>query len=172
MPARKTRQVETRMMSEYLLKNFNKFPCIMAQPLGVVDEKLMAAQGYERAIKMSRPYRPECDAIVILPNHLLLIEAKVWNIVNGLAKLPLYKSLVPATPELREYLPRNVIMRLVVGWTNTNLQIMARDQGIEIDTYAPPWLTEIVNSMQKYWTPEYQQARQKKIEMREYFGVE
>ncbi len=172
MPARKSRQVETRMISEYLLANYSKFPCLMAQPLGRVDAALMSAQGYERAIKMSRPFRPECDAIVILPNHLLLIEAKVWNIVNGLAKLPLYKSLIPFTPELAQYQPREVLMQIVVGWTNSNLETMAHDLGVTIKIYSPPWLDEVVQKMHNYWTADYQAERQRKLEMRERFGLE
>ncbi|GAI90514.1 unnamed protein product, partial [marine sediment metagenome] len=39
--ARKTRQVETRMVSEYLLKNYSKFQYIMKVPLGSIDEKLI-----------------------------------------------------------------------------------------------------------------------------------
>jgi hypothetical protein len=160
------------MTAEYLLQEFSQFPHMQAVPLGVVSEALMTEQGYEKAIRMSRPYRPECDAIVILPRHLLVIEAKVWNIVNGLAKLPLYKSLIAATPELQQYLPRDIIMRLVVGWSNTNLEIMARDLGVEIKIYAPKWLADVVEGMHKYWTPEYQAARSAKLAAREYFGVE
>lgn len=170
--ARKTRQVETRMTAEYLLQEFSQFPHMSAVPLGVVSEALMTTEGYEKAIRMSRPYRPEADAIVILPRHLLLIECKVWRIIDGLHKLPGYKSLIPVTPELQQYMPREIIMRLVVGWTNTNLEIMARAAGVEVKLYAPPWLAEVVEGMHKYWTPEYQAARSAKIAAREYFGVE
>jgi len=170
--ARKSRQVETRMLSEYLLKTYGKFSYIMDIPLGRVDEKLMAAQGYQQAINMSRPFRPRADAIVILPRYLVIVEAKVWNVVNGLAKLPLYRSLVPFTPELKDYLPRDVLMELVVGSTPSNLEIMAREQDVKLVIYNPPWMQEIVDSMNKYWTPEYQRLRQEKIAMREYYGVE
>jgi hypothetical protein len=170
--ARKTRQVETRMVSEYLLQQYSKFPTIKAVPLGKVDESLMANLGYKRAIGMSRPYRPEADAIVVLPNYLLLVEAKVWNVVNGLAKLPLYKSLIPFTPELKDYAGREVLMELVVGWTNSNLEIMAKDLNVTIKVYSPDWLQEVVNGMQNYWTKEYRQERDRKIELRQRLGLE
>ena len=170
--ARKTRQVEVRLVAEYLKANYSKFPFVMAQPLGKIDEALMAKEGYQRAINISRPFRPEVDAIVILPNYLLLIEAKVWHVLPGLAKLPFYKSLVPYTPELREYMPREVLMQLVVGWTNDNLEIMARSADVQVVVFSPPWVGQVVQDMNLYWTREYQAARQKKLEMREYFGVE
>jgi len=170
--ARKTRQVETRLIAEYLKERYPEFTFIMKQPLGAVSEELMKEEGYERAIKVMRPFRPEVDAVVILPANLLIIEAKVWSVVNGLAKLPLYKSLVPVTPELKQYMPRNVMMQLVVGWTNPNLEIMARAMDVEVKVYRPEWLEEVVEGMHKYWTSEYQAERQAKIRMREYFGVE
>lgn len=170
--ARKTRQIETRMMAEYLLQYYSKFPRLTAVPLGSVSDTLMASVGYQKAIGLSRPFRPEVDAIVILPNYLLLLEAKVFKVVDGCAKLPLYKSLVPTTPELKQYLPREIIMQLVVGWSSPNLETMAAAAGVQLKTYAPPWLDEIVQSYHRYWTAEYQQQRQKKLDMRQYFGVE
>lgn len=170
--ARKSRQVETRMISEYLKEHYSGFPFIMNVPLGVVSEDLMREEGYKKALGMSRPFRPMADAVVILPNYLLLIEAKVWNVVNGLAKLPLYKSLVPVTPELKQYTPQNVLMQLVVGWTNPNLHVMARDAGVDLKVYHPLWLEEVVEDMHKYWTREYRDRREKKLRMREFFGVE
>ncbi len=170
--ARRNRQVEGRMVSEYLLKFYANFPRITMVPLGAIDDQLSAQVGYQKAINMSRPFRPEVDAIVILPRHLLLIESKVFKVIDGLAKLPLYAALVPTTPELRQYMPRELIMQLVVGWTNPNLESMAKTAGVQVVVYAPPWLDEEVQRMHHYWTAEYQTERQKKLEMRQYFGVE
>jgi hypothetical protein len=169
---RRTRQVETRLIGEYLRETFPRETCLMAQPVGTVGEALMASEGYQRALGMSRPFRPEVDAIVVLPRYLLLIEAKVWNVVSGLAKLPLYRSLIPVTPELKRFLPREVIMRLVVGWSNSNLEIMARDAGVEVARYCPPWLQEVVDGMHHYWTAEYRQKREERLRTRELLGLE
>jgi hypothetical protein len=169
---RKSQQVETRMVAEYLAKEYPKFSFITKVPLGKVDEALMAKEGYQRALGLTRPFRPEADAVVILPNYLVLVEAKVWNVVNGLAKLPLYKSLVPFTPELQQYLPREILMEIVVGWTNSNLEIMAREHGIAVKVYSPEWLKEVVESQHKYWTKEYQDRRQQRLQLREFYGIE
>lgn len=169
---RKTRKVEGRMVAEYLLKNYSEFPFTMNVALGALPPDIVKKEGYERAAKLMRPFRPAVDAVVILPAHLLLIEAKVWNIVNGLAKLPLYRSLVPITHELKQYMPRDVMMQLVVGWTNGNLEVMAREAGVELKVFCPEWLEEVVEGMHNYWTREYRLEREKKIAMREYFGVE
>ena len=169
---RKTHQVEVRLLSEYLEEYYSKTHILVNQPLGLIDKNLMAEQGYEKAINMMRPLRPRVDAIILLPRYLVLVEAKVWSVVNGLAKLPLYKSLVPVTPELKEYQNRETLMYLVVAWSNPNLEIMARESGVEVKVFNPPWIQEVVNRMHNYWTAEYQTQRQEKLAMREYFGVE
>ncbi len=192
--ARKSRQVETRMIAEYLQQNYSAFPFMTAVPLGVVDEKLMSKEGYARAIRMSRPFRPECDAIVILPRHLLIIEAKVWNVVKGLGQLILYKDLITSTPELQNFpasqlgpiasgagsmsadvvdlTKREVLMQLVVIQVTTNLSTMCAAHGVELKTYSPPWLLQTLNGLDKYWTNEYRAKRQEILDAREYFGVE
>jgi len=160
------------MISEYLKENYDGFTFTLNVPLGTVSEELMREEGYKRALGLSRPFRPIADALVVLPNYLLLIEAKVWNVVNGLAKLPLYKSLVSVTPELAQYRPRGVLMQLVVAWTNPNLQIMARTAGVELKVFRPLWLEEVVESQHRYWTREYRDQREKRLQMREFFGVD
>jgi len=170
--ARKSRQVETRMISEYLKLYYSSFSYIMDCPLGRVSEDLQRQVGYKQALGISRPFRPIVDAVVILPRHLLIIEAKVWQVVQGLGKLPLYASLVPLTPELQEYQPREVIMQLVVGWTNTNLEVMANSQNVSVKVYSPAWLSEVVESMHKYWTKPYQEERQAKLRMRQALGLD
>lgn len=192
--ARKSRQVETRMLSEFLLATYGNFIHLDDQPLGRVDETLMATQGYTKALNMQRPFRPRIDSIVILPRYLILIEAKVWNVVNGLSKLRPYRSLVPFTPELKQYVVippllqghtnsgvalgmndltlREPILAMVVGQITTNLQIMADQDTIKLYLWDKPWVKEVVDSMNKYWTPEYQAARQEKLALREHFGLE
>ncbi len=160
------------MVAEYLKEQYPTFPTLQAVPLGAVPSKLLEEQGYQKALGIMRPFRPEVDAIVILPRYLLLIEAKVWQVIPGLAKLPLYKSLVPTTPELRQYQPREVLMELVVGQTYPNLETMANSAGVAVRVFNPPWLQEVVDGMNKYWTKEYREAREHKLHMREYYNLE
>jgi hypothetical protein len=170
--ARKSAQVEVRMLGEYLQATYPNYIQIRNVPLGKVDTSLMASAGYQKAIGMSRPYRPEADAVVIAPGALILIEAKVWNVVNGLAKLPLYKSLVPVTPELKDYLSLPVIMELVVGWSNDNLETMASGAGVRIKVFSPAWLADVVNKLHDYWTQDYRTKRDEVLRQRQNLGLE
>ncbi len=170
--ARKTQQVETRLVAEYLKEHYGNFPHIAKQPLGLPSPELLKTEGYEKGLRMQRPNRPEVDAIVLLPRYFVLIEAKVWHIVDGMAKLPLYRSLIPFTPELKQYLPRETIMELVVPWSNPNLEIMCRDADIRLVVYKPDWINEVVNRVQQYGTRDYRLAREEKLRNRELLGLE
>jgi hypothetical protein len=170
--ARKTQQVETRLVAEYLKDQYSNLSYIAKQPLGLVSEELLRTEGYEKGLRMQRPSRPEVDAVVIHPKWLIIIEAKVWHIVDGAAKLPFYKSLVPFTPELKKYLGRDILMELVVPWTNPNLEIMCRDAGIRLKVYRPEWINEVVNRVTEYGTREYRLAREDKLRNRELLGLE
>jgi len=172
MASRKSRQVEVRMVAEYLKTTYSSYMFITKQPLGQVPDQLAAEVGMKRAMGMTRPFRPEVDAVVIMPGAMVLVEAKVWNIVNGLAKLPVYKALVPITPELKQYSQLPVAMELVVGWTNPNLETMARALDVRVRVFCPDWLGLIVEDMHKYWTKDYQEARKERLELREYYGIE
>lgn len=168
----KNRQVESRMISQYLKEFYSEFSPTTNVALGVIPVHLIQREGYQRAVKMYDPYRPRVDGVVVLPRYILIIEAKVWNVINGLSKLPLYKSLVPVTPEFAQYMPREVLMQLVVGWENPNLLRMAHEIGVEVKLFCPEWLEGIKDEMHKYWTRDYRLAREQKLRMREYFGIE
>lgn len=169
---RKNRQTETRMVAEYAASEYKDFTYMLAVPLGRIPDNVIKDVGYTQAIAFMRPYRLEVDAIVVLPRYLVLIEAKVFKTIDGLAKLPLYKSLVPFTPELAQYADREVIMELVVGWTNPNLEIMARDAGVRLKVYAPDWLAAVVQEYHQYWTKEYRDQRNQKLALRTMYGID
>ncbi len=169
---RKTHQVETRLVAEYLKDRYSQYPFISGCPLGVVSEDLLKTVGYAKGLRMQRPNRPEVDALVIHPKYLIMIEGKVWHLVDGLAKLPFYKSLVPATPELKDYAGRDVLMEFVAPWSNPNVEMMAAQAGIHYQIFKPAWIDEVAQRVQLYDTREYRLERESKLRARELLGLE
>jgi len=111
------------------------------------------------------------DAVAVEHGRLVFIEAKVFKLVDGLAKLPLYASLLPTTPELHDKKDLQVVMRLVAPWTSPNVETMARSQGIEVVVFSPAWIADYVEQYQHYWTAEYREARAERQRLREELGV-
>ncbi len=134
-------------------------------------EALVAAVG-ARAVGWARPFRPEVDAIVFPGGKMLLIEAKILSVIDGIAKLPVYAGLVPTTPELLPYvgLPREMI--LVCPWQSDHVRAMADTVGVTIAVFRPAWIEPYLDSRMQYWTADYRRAREQKRALRRELGVE
>lgn len=163
---------ETRLVAEYLAELVYPNWYRQRQPLGPPLPGTVEELGLERAIAVSRPWRMEVDAVSVEHGRLVLIEAKVFKIVDGMAKLPLYKALVGSTPELAEHRQLPVVMRLVAPWTSDSMETMARAAGVEVVVFSPAWIRDYVQQYHNYWTAEYRQAREEKMRLRRALGVE
>ena len=165
MPFTKVRtEWETRYVSDYVL---SKFPNDIVQyrcPLGRVPESMIKELGLSKAIGMYRPYRPEVDALVITANDITIIEGKIFKVMDGLSKLPVYRSLVKETPELDLYKKFPIRAILVTPKQPVWSAPFVREQGIEIDIFLPAWLDEYYKSQEQYWTAE---ERMKRLERKE-----
>lgn len=165
-------QREGRLIAEYIAEKFAKDRVIFGCPLGPVPEKMIATLGPRKALRMARGLRPEVDALVIRDHQLILVEAKIQRWVDGIAKLPLYKSLIPTTPELQEYKDYEAEMRLCFPWASETIEEAARNAGVVLDVYHQPWVDDYLTELGKYWSSEYKTARAEKRRMREIFGLE
>ena len=168
----KVSRPETRLISEYAAAKFPGLRLALGMPLGPAIDMGPARLTHGQALAASRPWRPEVDALVWRDGVLLLIEAKIANYVDGLAKLPLYRSLVPTTPELAEWAGWEVRMRLVVPRAKAWVEQMAEAAGVEIDLFEPAWITEYYDYRDRYWTREYRTRREEILQLRRELGVE
>lgn len=163
---------ESRLISEYVAQKFPGQRHALSFPLGP-EVAMSATQLTQRQrLRISRPWRPEVDALVWMDGVLLLIEAKVAEYMTGLGKLPLYKAIIPQTPELAEWRGWEVRMRLVVPRARAWVNVMADAIGAEIDTFEPPWMVDYYNYRDQYWTSDYRSKRQSILDARAQAGLE
>lgn len=146
-------------MSSYIKEFYPDEEVRMRCPLGGIPDEMKALYGPAKAAKVYRPSRPEVDALVVLPGALLLIEAKIFKYMDGLAKLPVYKVLVPKSPELMVFRDRPVIMHLLLPKAIPWVVSAAPELGVEVKTWAPEWVIRIWEERDKYWTPESRMKR-------------
>ena len=129
--------------------------------------------GAAKGARVYRPWRPEVDALVVLPKEVILIEAKIVRWVDGLAKLPLYKAMLPDTPELEQYRSWPVKMRLVIPFTQANMELTAQRVGVELEQFSTPEIDEyLTNTLPFYHTAEYKRRRAQVLDTRTALGVE
>lgn len=163
---------ETRYVSAYVLEKFPNDEAKYRCPLGTVPEQFIAALGLGKAIRMYRPYRPECDAAVITADSIVLIEGKIFKVVDGLAKLPLYRFLVPQTPEFAAFKSMPVRAVLVTPKKLTWGEEYAKSVNVEIDLFAPDWIQEYYAKQESYWTGEERFKRYQRGETLRRLGYE
>ena len=146
------REIEPRWVSEYIAETWPDVKVQPRCPLGAIPKDVEKAYGLEKGARVFRPWRPEVDAVVFTPGALILIEAKISKPMDGLSKLPVYKSLVPTTPELKEYSRLPVKMQLLLVQPLPWVVEAAGKAGVEIVNYAPKWVVDIWEERDRYWS--------------------
>lgn len=87
-------------------------------------------------------WRRWADAVVLLPEELLLVEAAIRPNPGKIGQLELYQMLVPHTPELSQYRDRPVAMVLLYAIEDPAVNLLARRKGIRCIQYKPEWLPD------------------------------
>jgi len=158
------RDLEPRWVSWYVVKHYPRDIVKLRCPLGPIPDALKQAVGEAKGIKMYRPWRPEVDALVILPGAIDLVEAKIFKYMDGLSKLPRYKDLVPLTPELRAWRDLPVRMWLLIPAPIDWVQAAGTQAGVGVVAEAPDYIKEAWEERDKYWTKPYMEERERRKE--------
>jgi len=172
MPLTRVRKErETRLVSEYVHSKYKDAEAVRFRcPLGPIPEELTREVGYGKAIGLMRPFRPEVDALVVTKDEIVLIEGKIFKWMDGISKLPVYASLVPETPELKQFLGRRLKMVLVTPKDMPQIKSAAAALGVEVDIFRPQWVEDYLKELEMYWSPESTQARNARKKILEMLG--
>ena len=166
------REIEPRWVAEYCVKHYPLYPVRYRCPLGPIPSEVLSTLSLQEAIKVARPWRPEVDALVIGINELILIEAKIFKYMDGLAKLPLYKAMIPQTPELKEHWGKPVKMELILPTEIEWVRSYAEAAGVNVVVWAPKWVLEIWRERDLYWQKPAVELREWRKEILRRLGYE
>lgn len=110
--------------------------------LGTYHHALAGANPTEAELRALGSARRMVDALVFEPDALHLVEGKIRNPPVALVELEMYERLVPLTPELKGV--RHLPIRKHLVWVIPDpvVEKMARDRGILVHVYHPPWVDE------------------------------
>jgi hypothetical protein len=124
----------------------------MRVPLGPIPKETQADYGLMKGLRVYRPWRPECDAAARWKNTTILVEAKIFKYMDGLSKLPVYRSLLSTTPELAHW-PADVVMELLIPAPITWVLTAAQNLGVRVvHTFTPEYIKQAWDERDKYWT--------------------
>jgi hypothetical protein len=172
MATKLRREVEPRWVAEYVTAHYGGYEARYRVPLGPPLTGTAEQMGTEKALRISRPWRPEVDAVIIEPERLILVEGKIFKVMDGLSKLPIYASLVPETPELADHKHKSIVMELLVVRPLSWVLTAAEKAGIKVVEWAPPWIVQIWEERDKYWAPEAVKLRNERKKVLSKLGYE
>lgn len=133
-------QRERRLLSEYLARNYPNARAILNQRLGAYPLHVAAPLPPNVPPSALSSFRRYVDALVIEPERLTMIEAKIIQAPGAAESLELYSRLLPSTPELAPYLHLPLKKLVVAAVTDPVLSAMAAERGIETVTFTPAWV--------------------------------
>lgn len=130
---------EMRLIGEYVARTYGDATIFLRLRLGQLEPGPGAGDLSESERRTYNVYRRWADAVIVRPSELILIEAKMRAEPGVVAQLDLYARLLPYTPELRPYLNRPLVKELLVAIEDPVVSMLAREQGIRVSVYLPPW---------------------------------
>ncbi len=80
------------------------------------------------------------DAMVVEPHVVHLVEGKIRLSPGALEQLELYRMLFPLTPELAHLRHLPLELHLVFAVEDPVLSAIARQRGVHVHIYSPPWV--------------------------------
>lgn len=130
------------MVSEYLAKTYPDHPTRTRVRVGSVHPELRPGELSKAELKMVGVFRRWADAIVFMPDRLILIEAAIRPNPGDISQLELYEHLLPKTPELAEHKDKPIEKVLLYALEDPVIVKMARDRGIGVTYFHPDWIDE------------------------------
>jgi len=130
------------MVSEFLAKFYAEYPTQTRVRVGRINPRLDAADLTPEETRMLGMWRRWADAVVFMPDRLILIEAAIRPSPGDISQLELYEHLLPMTPEFAEHKGKPIEKMLVYALEDPVIVDMARQHGIKVVYFRPDWIDD------------------------------
>jgi hypothetical protein len=142
-PKRDYQPRESRLLSEWLGRSFPNEIVMTHVRLGppVTNAAGRFASAEELRL-IGAAFRRWADAVVVLPELLAVVEAKMVLNPNVIGQLELYLELVAKTPELAPWKDLPTQGWIVCGVSDPATEVLASRRGYRVITYRPAWFDE------------------------------
>lgn len=141
---------EMRLVSEYLAQQYSEYPTQTRVRVGSIHPDLKPGELSEPEHRMVGVFRRWADAIVYMPDRLILIEAAIRPSPGDISQLELYEYLLPHTPELAEHKGKPIEKVLLWAIEDPPIAVMARDRGITVVYFHPSWVDDYLKILYPY----------------------
>jgi len=138
---------EMRLVAEYLAKHYPGYETLTRVRLGSVREDLVSSEFTEAELRAVGVWRRWADAVVVMPDRLVLIEAKIRPSPGDISQLELYEHLLPFTPELADHKHKRIEKVLLWALNDEVVAAMARQRGIRVVMFKPSWVDDYLATL-------------------------
>jgi len=146
-PSEKWQPREMRLVSEYIAKYYPNSVSLTRVRLGPTHPQLLSEDLAEEEKRMLTVWRRWADAIIVTRTRLILLEAAILPDPGDVSKLILYEYLARYTPELQQYLDRDIEKVLLIAIEDPVLTTIARAAGIEVVLFCPDWVKGYIQTL-------------------------
>ena len=143
---RESRQTELRFVSDFIAKFYPGRQVWTNLRIGAPHPSLVTPGMTPEEIRLTVGWKRRCDAVVQMPDRLVLIEGMIPADPYHVARLEHYASLLPHTPELQEWKHFPIEKVLVFPIEDPIITQMCRKFDVRAVLYQPAWLSETLTS--------------------------
>jgi len=139
---------ELRLCSEFLERFYPGYEHRVHVHVGSTPFRKEGKFYSDATARLLGEFRRWADAVVIMPDRLVLIEVKIIPQPGAISQIKHYKRLLPKTPELWEHREKPIDMRLVFAVDDPVVSDQARDEGILVTIFCPEWIPEYLSELE------------------------
>ena len=133
---------EQRLLAEFLARHFPHDRRVLNVRLGPSPFRHSGVPLDAGDRALLRGIGRWADALIMRPTDLILVEAEVLPSPGIISTLQLYGRLLRLTEDFQASSNLPLRLMLVWGFEDPVLGQLARDQGIEVRLFSPPWIVE------------------------------
>jgi hypothetical protein len=137
---------EERLLAEFVARHFPKDRLLTRVRLHTPSLSAEGVPLTPQEAKLLKNFSRWADALIVRPTDLILIEAEVLPSPGIVSTLQLYARLFKGDTEFADLHHLPLRLMLVWGFGDPVLGQLARDQGIEVRVFSPPWLAEALRA--------------------------
>lgn len=138
---------ELLMLSEWMAETYPGNEYRTRVRLGRIQPRVDAPGLTPEERRMIGVHRRWADAVVLMPDRVVLVEAKIRPQPGVISQLELYARLLPHTPELGEHAELPIEMVLLYAIEDELINVLAREKGIRCVQYWPSWMDEYIEEL-------------------------
>lgn len=142
-------QRDSRYVSEFLTWAFPEDAKMFNVRLGPVPLELRHRYPDLNIDRWARVWEKTCDAIVITPTALVLIEGELRRPIVAIGELLVYRELVPQTESLAAYWRMKIRALLITPLPDPTLEVVMDRLEIQVVQYRPLWVEEYLRQVKR-----------------------